>query len=207
MITVTTDPLTKTNVKNLARRSVGLFGGTFNPVHLGHFIIADQVLHQLHLDEILFIPDNQPPHKTKKTALPASERVAMLAAALEGQKGFALDLTEIQRGGISYTIDTVKSLQQQHPDTDYYVIIGADMVADLPNWHAIDELSHLIKFVGVRRPGVQVSAAYPIIWVDAPLLAISSSQIRHMCACHQSIRYLVPQLVAEYIQEKGLYHD
>ncbi|MFD1429870.1 nicotinate-nucleotide adenylyltransferase [Lacticaseibacillus mingshuiensis] len=187
------------------RRQVGIFGGTFNPIHIGHLIMAEAAGTQLGLSQVLFLPDNQPPHVDKKEAIAARDRVAMVESAIKDNPLFGLELAEIRRGGVSYTVDTMRALTHLHPDIDYYFIIGADMVAYLPKWHAIDELAKLVTFVGVKRRGYAPQSPYPIVWVDAPLVDISSTQIRQRLACGLSIRYLVPDGVRHYIEEKGLY--
>lgn len=187
------------------RRQVGILGGTFNPPHLGHLIMADQVMKQLSLEKVLFMPDNQPPHVDEKKTIPANYRKEMVARAIADNPNFELETMEMDRGGISFTYDTMKLLKERHPDTDYYFIIGGDMVAYLPKWHKIDELVKLVHFVGVRRHHFAVRSNYPIIWVDAPLIDISSSGIRARVQHMQSIHYLVPESVEAYIYEKGLY--
>lgn len=189
------------------RKQVALLGGTFNPLHVGHLIMAQAVGTELALDQVRFMPDNLPPHIDAKTAISAEHRVAMIEAAIRDNPLFALDLTEIKRGGVSYTIDTMKALKAAHPDTDYYFIIGADMVNYLPKWRMIDELVKLVTFVGVKRRGYAPASRYPILWVDAPLIEISSTLIRERVRHHQSIRYLVPKPVAAYIKKEGLYLD
>ncbi len=189
------------------RRQVGLFGGTFNPIHTGHLVMADQVGHQLGLDKVCFMPDATPPHVDTKGAIDAKYRVEMLAAAIAGNPLFDLELCEIERGGVSYTYDTMVALKRQHPDTDYYFIIGADMVNYLPKWYRIDELVKLVQFVGVKRPGYTPKSAYPVLWVDAPMLEITSTAIRERIAAGESVRYLVPDAVAAYIKKEGLYRD
>ncbi|MFD1399267.1 nicotinate-nucleotide adenylyltransferase [Lacticaseibacillus suilingensis] len=189
------------------RKQVGLLGGTFNPVHLGHLIMAETVGTQLGLSKVLFMPDNLPPHVDHKEAIPAPQRVEMLQAAIHDNPMFGLELIEVQRGGVSYSIDTMRQLTKAHPDTDYYFIIGADMVNYLPKWRAIDELLKLVHFVGVKRRGFAPTSPYPITWVDAPTIEISSSQIRTKIRTGQSIRYLVPDCVRNYIEKEGLYLD
>jgi nicotinate-nucleotide adenylyltransferase len=187
------------------RRQVGILGGTFNPPHLGHLVMADQVMKQLALEKVLFMPDSQPPHVDEKQTISGELRQAMVERAIFDNLNFELETAELQRGGISYTYDTIKILKQRHPDTDYYFIIGGDMVAYLPKWHRIDELVKLVRFVGVRRRDFSVHTPYPVIWVDSPLIDISSSMIRQRVVNHQSIHYLVPEGVENYIYEKGLY--
>lgn len=208
--TVQTAAVTKTKtlvaaVQTNKRKKIGILGGTFNPIHNGHLIIAEQVLNQLGLDEIRFMPDFIPPHVDQKLALPAKERVAMIHAAINDNPLFSIELAEIIRGGISYTVDTIKNLRQQHPENEYYFIIGGDMVEYLPKWHQIDQLIKLVRFVGVKREGYPVQSPYPIIWVDVPYIGISSTLIRSKIRHHQSIRYLVPEAVRAYIKEHHLY--
>nr|WP_276580116.1 nicotinate-nucleotide adenylyltransferase [Lacticaseibacillus parakribbianus] len=189
------------------KKQVGLFGGTFNPVHNGHLIMASAVGTQLGLAKVLFMPDNQPPHVDAKQAIDAADRVAMLRLAIAGNPMFDLELTEIRRGGVSYTIDTMRVLKKLHPDTDYFFIIGADMVNYLPKWREIDALMKLVTFVGVRRRGYVPATPYPIVWVDAPVIEISSTALRERIRTGGDIRYLVPDAVRTYIREKGLYLD
>jgi len=120
---------------------------------------------------------------------------------------FKLSLAEIDRGGISYTYDTIVTLKQQHPEIDYYLIIGGDMVDYLPTWHRIDDLVQLVQIVGGERPGYSKQTPYPVLWVDAPTIALSSTQVRQKVQQGCSIRYLVPEAVADYIEEEGLYHE
>lgn len=189
------------------KKRVGLMGGTFNPVHNGHLIVADQVASQLGLDQVVFLPDNLPPHVDKKEAIAAKDRVKMVRMAIAGNEKFTLDTLEVDRGGVSYTYDTIKELKARHPDVDYYFIIGGDMVEYLPKWNRIDELVKMVKFVGVKRTGAKMNSKYPILWVDVPTIDISSTLIRNKIKQGCSIRYLVPDAVAEYLKEEGLYRD
>lgn len=205
-----TAPVIGTEIKRVLLASmqghqIGILGGTFNPPHLGHLLVAEGVYNALHLNKILFIPDATPPHIQGKHALPAKERVAMVKEAIADNPHFCLDQIEVKRGGKSYTVDTMKELKRRDPLAQYYFIIGADMVNDLPNWHQIDELVKLVTFVAVRRPGVTPQSQYPVIWVDVPQVAISSSDIRRRVEKGESIRYLVPDGVAAYIKEHHLY--
>ncbi|MDT6980863.1 nicotinate-nucleotide adenylyltransferase [Levilactobacillus zymae] len=189
------------------KRRIGILGGTFNPPHLGHLVIADQVATQLGLDKVLFMPDAEPPHVDRKLTIPAADRVAMVKAAIADNPQFKLELTEVQRGGLSYSYDTMLQLTQQHPENQYYFIIGGDMVAYLPKWHRIDELVKLVQFVGVCRQGYAHESPYPVLWVDVPNIGISSTMVRQRVRNGQSVRYLVPTLVDLYIKEHLLYRD
>lgn len=187
------------------RKQVGLFGGNFNPIHLGHLIIADQVFHQLALDRFYFLPSYQPPHVDEKKTIDAAMRLEMLERALADNPSFEIETMELERKGKSYTYDTICELKEKNPQVDYYFIIGGDMVEYLPTWYNIEKLVQLVQFVGVNRPNYKMDTPYPVLWVDVPLLNISSSLIRKQVQKGCSIRYLVPRAVEEYINERGLY--
>jgi nicotinate-nucleotide adenylyltransferase len=157
------------------------------------------------LDEVWFIPDEVPPHVDSKTAINADLRVEMVEAAIADNPHFRVELAEVERGGVSYTYDTITFLKEKYPIYDFYFIVGADMVADLPTWHRIDELAKLVMFVGVQRPGFIVDSKYSVLWVDSPLLDISSTDIRNRVKSGLSIRYLVPAAVETIIKEHHLY--
>ena len=187
------------------RKQVGIFGGNFNPVHNQHLLIADQVGTALNLEKVYLMPEYLPPHVDKKDTIAAEHRLNMLKLAIADNPLFDIEQAELQRKGKSYTYDTMKELIAQNPDTDYYFIIGGDMVEYLPKWYKIDELVEMVQFVGVKRPGYTIDTPYPIIWLDAPMMDLSSSLIRKKIAQGCSIRYLVPEAVRNYILEKGLY--
>ncbi|MFZ8764394.1 nicotinate-nucleotide adenylyltransferase [Enterococcus diestrammenae] len=203
MQTLTAKPLTQAN----CRRQVGLLGGNFNPVHMTHLLIADQVGRALGLESVLLMPEFLPPHVDQKKTIAAKDRLAMLERAVADNPLLGIETCELQRQGKSYSYDTIKELKEKNPDVDYYFIIGGDMVAYLPKWYKIDELMQLVQFVGVRRPGYPVTSTYPLIWVDVPSMDLSSTMIRKKVAQGCSVRYYVPEAVREYIMEKGLYLD
>lgn len=190
------------------REKVGILGGTFNPPHVGHLMIADQVRDQLDLDKILFLPTAEPPHSSvEKKTIAADIRVEMLDLATMDNPDFGMELYEVQTGGKNYTYDTMKALIDLYPGVDFYFIVGGDMIADLPTWHEIDKLVELVQFVGVNRPNYKAESDYPIIMVDVPLVDISSSKIRQKVATDCSIKYLVPESVRHYIAVEGLYQN
>ncbi|SBO18257.1 MULTISPECIES: nicotinate-nucleotide adenylyltransferase [Carnobacterium] len=189
------------------RKRVGIIGGTFNPPHIGHLVIADQVGHQLGLDTIYFMPDAKPPHIDRKEAVDATHRLKMVASAIEDNPLFELEEREILRGGKSYTFDTMLELTKEHPEIDYYFIIGGDMVEYLPKWYRIDELIQLVQFVGVKRPNYGTDSPYPIIWVDVPAIDVSSTDLRKKLELGCPVHYLIPEKTLTYIKEKGLYQD
>lgn len=189
------------------RRKVGILGGSFNPPHLGHLIIADQVRNQLGLEKILFLPSANPPHKKAKKTIDARHRLAMVRESIKMNEAFSIEDMEINRGGKSYTYDTLRLLKEAYPETDFYFIIGADMVEDLKNWYRIDELIQIVQFVAVNRPEYSMRTPYPVIVVDVPNIEISSSLIRQKVRDDCSIKYLVPPEVEKYIESEGLYKN
>lgn len=202
-------PFTKVELeveqKDKDRRQVGILGGNFNPIHNAHLVVADQVRQQLGLDEVLLMPEYKPPHVDKKETIDEKHRLKMLELAIDGVEGLAIETVELERQGVSYTFDTMTMLIEANPDVDYYFIIGADMVDYLPKWHRIDELVQLVQFVGVQRPRYKVGTSYPVIWVDVPLMDISSSMIRSFIQNNRQPNYLLPRPVLEYIGKEGLY--
>lgn len=207
-VSKTIEPEILTEVLNsIPADKVGILGGTFNPPHIGHLIIAEHVRDQLGLRKILFMPSHTPPHKKEKTTISYKHRIAMLEHTVSQNDQFEIDLSEIKRKGKSYTYDTIRALKDAHPDTEFYFIIGADMVEDLPNWYKVDELLSLVQFVAVNRPGHKVSTPYPVIMVDVPDVDISSSVIRQKVTDGCSIKYLVTSETEKYIEREGLYKN
>jgi nicotinate-nucleotide adenylyltransferase (EC 2.7.7.18) len=202
-------PFTKVELeeerKDKKRKQIGILGGNFNPVHNAHLLVADQVRQQLGLDEVLLMPEYKPPHVDKKATIDEKHRLKMLELAIKGIEGLAIETIELKRKGVSYTYDTMKDLIEQNPDVDYYFIIGADMVDYLPKWHKIDELIQMVQFVGVQRPKYKAGTSYPVIWVDVPLMDISSSMIRDFIRKNRKPNFLLPKLVLDYIEKEGLY--
>ena len=202
-------PFTKVELeeerKDKNRKQIGILGGNFNPVHNAHLLVADQVRQQLGLDEVLLMPEYKPPHVDKKATIDEKHRLKMLELAIKGIEGLAVETSELKRKGVSYTYDAMKDLIEQNPDVDYYFIIGADMVDYLPKWHKIDELIQMVQFVGVQRPKYKAGTSYPVIWVDVPLMDISSSMIRDFIRKNRKPNFLLPKLVLDYIEKEGLY--
>lgn len=189
-------------------RKIGIFGGTFDPPHIGHFIIAEEVCEQCDLDEVWFMPVNIPPHKQRIDLTPADKRIKMLELGIKDHNKFSICSLEVNREGKSYTVDTMKQLRQQFPNDKFYFIIGGDMVGNLHEWHEIDKLMELVTFIGTKRPGhLEISkvAEDEMIFVTVPQLEISSSMIRERIAHNKSINYYVPDKVGEYIKENQLY--
>ncbi|RFU65783.1 nicotinate-nucleotide adenylyltransferase [Peribacillus glennii] len=186
-------------------KRIGILGGTFDPPHIGHLIVANEVLNALDLDEIRFMPNHVPPHKQKTLDVTDEDRLTMLAYAIEGNDCFSIEKIEIERQGTSYTYETIQDLRQREHENEFHFIIGADMIEYLPMWHKIDELMKLIHFIGVKRPTYNEKTDYPITMVDIPEMFISSSDIRERIKKGRTIKYLLPERVIHYIEENDLY--
>lgn len=183
---------------------IGILGGTFDPPHIGHLIIAEEVRIALELAEVWFIPTNQPPHKENATVT-ATMRFEMLEIAIQTNPYFKVNQIELNRTGKSYTFDTIESLKKQYPEAEFYFIIGADMIEYLPKWYRIDDLIELITFIGVNRSNYKIESQYPFIPVKVPMIDVSSTLIRSRIANNQTVKYLIPDNVYEYIKEQRLY--
>jgi nicotinate-nucleotide adenylyltransferase len=187
------------------KRKVGLLGGTFNPPHIGHLVIAQQVLQKAQLDEIRFLPNQVPPHKRSDKTVSAKQRLRMLEGSVSGNPDFKIEKIELQREGVSYTYDTIKEMTKRDPEIEYSFIIGGDMIEYLPNWFRIDELMEMVHFIGVNRPDYSHETPYRLQFVEVPDLSISSSFIREAVKNNESIRYLVTDEVYRIIKEEKLY--
>ncbi len=187
-------------------RRIGILGGTFDPPHHGHMVMAEYVYNEMELDEIWFIPSHLPPHK-QKAAVSSEERRQMVEQAVKGNDHFKVSPVELDRKGKSYTIDTMQELTRANPEVKFYFIIGGDMVESLSQWHNIEKLRKLVQFVGVKRPGYDWNESSPVYHVEIPLLEISSSLIRERASVSKSIRYLVPDNVYHFIKEHRLYES
>jgi len=185
-------------------RKVGLLGGTFDPPHIGHLLVAEEVFQALGLDEVWFVPSHDPPHKEASNTN-VEHRVEMTQLAIKSNPYFSVSTIEMERSGISYTYDTVNEFVQQFEDTLFYFIIGGDQVEYLPKWHRIDELVELVTFVGVKRRGHELKSPYPIEKVDIPMFEVSSTLVRDRIKFGGSTKYLLPEGVESYIKEHNLY--
>ncbi|MEK3766482.1 MULTISPECIES: nicotinate-nucleotide adenylyltransferase [unclassified Solibacillus] len=187
-------------------KKVGLFGGTFNPPHIGHLMMANEVYAALDLAEIRFMPNAKPPHKDKLSSTTNAQRLRMVELAIEEIPYFHVETFELDRGGVSYTFDTMKAMREREPLTEFYFIIGGDMIDSLPTWHRIDELMGLVTFVGVKRPGSEAQTSYNVHMVDAPQIDLSSTYIRNRLQQHKAnLHFILPKAVEQYIREEGLY--
>jgi nicotinate-nucleotide adenylyltransferase len=187
---------------------IGLFGGSFDPVHLGHLLVAQAAREELALDRLYFVPAAQSPFKREQPCAPASERLRLLRLALAGKTWCEIDDQEIRRGGLSFSVDTLRDYARQFPGAELFYLIGADHVASLPQWRAAEELAGLARFVVVPRPG-RPESSFPPPFRGTALkgfpLGVSSSDIRARVVSGLPVDQLVPPAVAEAIRETRLY--
>ena len=198
---------------------IGLFGGTFDPVHYGHLLLAECCREQCRLDQVWFLPAAVSPHKQHYQPAPAEDRVAMLQLAIGGHEAFAVSRLEIDRGGVSYTVDTLSELKQQHPDGEWFFLLGSDSLTDLPQWREPARICELAMLVVVARahapppdfgplerivPPARIAAMRQHV-VEMPLIDLSSRDLRRRVSQGQSIRYRTPRAVEKYIETHGLY--
>lgn len=185
-------------------KTIGIFGGTFDPVHHGHLILARDAFEKLELDELLFVPAALSPHKLGQTPTSADARVEMLRAAIQGEPRFCLDTLELERPAPSYAVDTIEALRIREPAARFVYLIGEDNVARLSTWHRFPELSRMVQFAVLDRTGLKTEHPYPTV---SRHIDISATDIRNRVARGQSIRYLVPAAVEEIIHQRQLYRE
>lgn len=186
-------------------KKVGILGGTFNPVHAGHLLLAEGIREKLSLDRVLFIPCCFPPHKNSVKLAPSKDRLAMVRLAIKGNPYFKVSNKEIKREGKSYSIDTLEDLYRMYKgDAKLFFLMGSDNLSGLKKWKSIDRLIRLCTLVTAIRPGYKTK--YPgVKVVDIPTLPISSTNIRHLINQGKTIKYLVPESVRKYILKNRLY--
>lgn len=193
--------------------NIGILGGTFDPPHVAHLLLAEQARDQLALDQVLFIPAGDPWRKSHRVITPAEHRLAMLRLAIEGNDAFAVSDIELRRGGPTYTADTLEALAGERLDDAFWFVLGADALLDLPNWREPERIVRHAMLAVAPRDVQQVNAtelnipalAGRLQLFDCPRLAISSTDIRERAHAGSSIRYLVPDAVERYIAEHALY--
>jgi len=197
---------------------VGIFGGAFDPIHVGHLVLAERVRDEAGLDLVRFLPSYKPPHKTDRDLTRFETRCDMVTLATTGQPAFVLDAIEKELPPPSYTVNTLRELAARHPADEFSLIIGADSLHDLPTWYEPRELLKLAELVVVPRPGVGLVTAGELaasLGVDAsevrlrvvacPLMEVASRDLRRRVGEGKSVRYLVPRAVEEFVRERGLY--
>ncbi len=196
---------------------IGLFGGTFDPIHLGHLILAERVREEAGLDAVWFLPSYRPPHKDHSVSR-YEHRLDMTALAIVGQPLFRIETIEQELPPPSYTAHTLEALQDRHPEHQFDLIVGADCLPDIPKWYEPRAILEHAGLIAVPRPGIEVWTAARLAdaldltidavrlrMIDCPLIDIASRDIRSRVAAGKSIRYLVPRSIEEYIREKKLY--
>ena len=196
---------------------IGVFGGTFDPIHMGHLVVAEDARAVLELDKVLFIPAGQPWFKSYRRITDPNHRFAMVCLAVESNPSFDVSDIEIRRSGPSYTVDTLAELREQYSGAEFVVILGVDALREIDRWHQPRQLFEMASVVGMARPGATLdpsvlNAAIPgassrMRLVDSTLIDISGTEIRQRVAAGRSIRYRVPAVVERYICENGLYVD
>ena len=192
-------------------RRVGLFGGTFDPPHLGHLVLAEWARARLRLDRVVFMPAGTPPHKRGRRLTAAAHRVAMTRLAVRGNPAFTVSELETRRSGPSFTVDTLRTLRARHPGARLYLLMGSDSLADFPNWHEPAQIARLATLVVAARPAAGLprppgrARGRRVVLLDNPLVAIASSGVRARARAGLSLRYLVPDAVAAYAARHRLY--
>ncbi len=198
---------------------LGILGGSFDPVHYGHLLLAESAREQCQLDQVWLLPAAVPPHKQDRQLTPAEHRLAMLELAVAGEPALSICRYEVDRGGVNYTFETLGMIKSQQPDSELFFLLGADMLHDLPNWREPSRICQLAILVVVARPGVgqpdysllsaittperiELMRRHQIVM---PQIGISSSDLRRRVAERRSIRFQTPRAVEEYIRAHGLY--
>lgn len=187
-------------------KRVGLFGGTFDPVHIGHLLMARTAMEQMHLEKVIFIPSCVPPHKKTTPLFSATDRMKMVRRAIRGVPEFELSDFEIVKGGKSYSVDTVRHFQECFPEAILYFILGGDALKTLDSWRDIEVLNQMCSFVSVNRPGYprgDIKFKYHAVTMNG--IEMSSTEIRKRILSGKSIQFLVPDNVLKYIVERKLY--
>ncbi len=195
-------------------KKIGIMGGTFDPIHYGHLVTAENARYRYGLDRVYFVPAYIPPHKQFKHVTPADHRLMMTILATVNNPAFVVSELEIQRGGLSYTYDTVRAFKRElGDDVEVYFITGADAIIELTQWMKIEELAQECHFIGATRPGYHLGVRLPdyllqsISFMEVPALAISSTDVRQRVQEGAPIHYLVPETVEMYIRKNRLYLD
>jgi len=194
---------------------LGVFGGTFDPIHHGHLIVAEVMMEELRLDRVLFLPAGQPPHKLGRPITPVVHRLTMLQLAIEGNPHFALSFVDVERPGPCYTVESLAILRQEFPSDELIFLMGEDSLRDLPTWHEPNRIAEQALLAVALRPNVEVdleevfarvpAARDRVLLVRVPLIQIAASDIRRRVAEGRTIRYQVPRAVEQYIERHGLY--
>jgi nicotinate-nucleotide adenylyltransferase len=183
---------------------IGILGGTFNPPHIGHLILAQEMLEQLKLDKIFFIPTNNPPHKKGKQLEP-KKRFLMAKLAVAGNPNFKVLDLELKRKGKSYTVDTIVELKNKYPRDSFYLIIGSDLAKDFKKWKNSQKIKKMVTIIVAKRRGSSFRSSKSFKQVDIIQIELSSSQIRERIKKGKTVKYLIPKKVEDYIKENNIY--
>lgn len=191
------------------RPSIGIMGGTFDPIHHGHLVAASEVMDVFGLDQVVFVPTQVQPFKAGHEVTSAEHRYLMTVIATASNNRFTVSRVDIDRGGTTYTIDTLTDIHRQRPDADLFFITGADAIERILEWRDADKLFEMAHFIGVTRPGHELtSGGLPpsaVSLLEVPAMAISSTDCRKRVASGKPVWYLVPDGVVQYIDKYGLY--
>ena len=193
-----------TTAENKNLKKIGIYGGSFDPIHHGHLILAREAREALGLETVIFVPAAMSPFKTRAAVASGDMRLKMLQAAIDGEEGFVIDDCELRRPPPSWTIDTVLEIRRGETDSEIYLLIGEDNVVTLDRWRRFEELNEMVHFVVLDRTGSQMQRNYQVV---RRKIDISATDIRKRVARGQSIRYLVPPAVEEIIQREKLYRE
>ncbi|HJQ43980.1 MAG TPA: nicotinate-nucleotide adenylyltransferase [Jatrophihabitantaceae bacterium] len=190
---------------------VGIMGGTFDPIHHGHLVAASEVANRFGLDEVVFVPTGEPWQKDHRKVSPAEHRYLMAVIATASNPHFWVSRADIARGGPTYSVDTIRDIAEVRPGAELFFITGADALAQILSWMHAEEALELARFIGVTRPGYELSDAHlpadTVTLVDVPAMAISSSDVRERVSSGRPVWYLVPDGVVQYINKHRLYLD
>lgn len=197
---------------------LGIMGGTFDPIHFGHLVTAEEALVQFNLDRVLFMPTGSPAFKSGQVVTPAEDRYLMTVIATAANPDFDVSRMEVDRPGLTYTVDTLLALRDQYgPGAELFFITGADAVWEIVGWKDAEQIAGLATFIAATRPGYDLEAArsaheeratgFRIEYIEVPALAVSSTDLRSRVAQRRAIRYLTPEAVGSYIGKRGLYRD
>ncbi len=199
------------------KKKIGIMGGTFDPIHMAHLLLAESARVQFHLAQILFMPSATPPHKDHRQVSPVEHRRNMVQIAIEGNSGFAYSDLELRRSGITYTSDTLEALHEEYPDTEFYFIMGADSLFAVDAWHQPEKIFQRAAILAGNRSEVPLENIKKQVdylkerfggtigLIEMPDIAISSSEIRKRCAEGASVRYYVPEAIYRYMESHQLY--
>ncbi|MHB8077167.1 nicotinate-nucleotide adenylyltransferase [Desulfosporosinus fructosivorans] len=198
---------------------LGIMGGTFDPIHFGHLVAAEMARSMFNLSKVLFIPSGTPPHKDRSDITDAGFRFEMIERAIQDNPAFGISALELERKGLSYTVDTLRALRGIYPEHELYFITGSDVLREIFSWREVEEILKMTEFIGAARPGfdasdflLQIQDKHPetqgkLHYLEVPALAISSTDIRSRVKRGYPIRYLLPEPVRLFIQQHGLYRE